>query len=317
MSIITMVNLSSIDLNLLHVLSVVLEERSATRAARRLNVSQSAVSNALARLRDVLGDPLVVRSGQGLVPTPRALELAPVLTEAIERLQQVVDGGRDFDPLECERSFCLAAADGQQLSDLPAISSALEKAMPRARLHVVSIDTLIATDGLATGQVDLSIAPPQAHPGMPHSRLYVDDGVALLRREHPFRGRRLSARAFAEIPHVGLNIAMGRPGVGHAFAERAFAKAGLTRNIVLTVPGFVAAAMVVASTDYLTCLSRRAARTLASYLPVRVVELPPCELGSELHLVWHPRTQHDPAVAYLRKVIVEALADGRARTRAR
>jgi DNA-binding transcriptional LysR family regulator len=117
------VNLSAIDLNLFLVLHAVLEERSATRAAARLHVTQSAVSNALARLRQLLGDPLVVRSGRGLVPTPRAEQLAPLLREATDRLAQAVDR-RGFVAAESTRTFTIALADSHQACDVPRIARA-------------------------------------------------------------------------------------------------------------------------------------------------------------------------------------------------
>src|SRR5215470_13331019 len=123
MIIIMAVNLSSIDLNLFLVLHAVLEERSATRAAARLNVTQSAVSNALARLRRQLGDPLVVRHGRGIVPTPRAEELAPLLREATERLALAIDR-RGFIAAEATRTFTIALSDNYQACDAPRIARA-------------------------------------------------------------------------------------------------------------------------------------------------------------------------------------------------
>lgn len=307
-------NLSTIDLNLLLVLSIVLEEGSATRAARRLHVTQSAVSNALARLRELLGDPLVVRSARGLVPTPRARELAPLLATAVAQLQAVVDGTAAFDPATCTRTFSLACADGQQLADLPLIARALRGEMPRAKLRVVSIDTLLATDGLATGEVDASISPTLAHAGLLNTPLYEEDAVGVLRRGHPFRGKTLTREAFSRIPHVDLHIAMGRPGVGNVRAERAFRAAQVERIVAMSVPSFAAAAMVVASTDDLVCMPRRVATLLAEQLPLRLVELPLPPLALEMSLVWHARTDRDPAAQHFRALVVRVLRPATRRT---
>ena len=302
-------NLSAIDLNLLHVLAVVLEERSATRAARRLHVTQSAVSNALARLRELLKDPLVLRQGRGLVPTPRALELQPRLSSAMKELEHLVEVDRAFDAAGCTREFTLACADNQQLSDLPRLARALERDMPRARLRVVSIDTLIATDGLATGEVDASIAPPEAHPGLPFEPLYVETPVAVLHRDHPFRGKVLTAEAFARIPQVSFNLALGRPGVGSTATNRAFRASGLTHVPTLSVPSFAAAAMVVASTQRLGCMPRRVATVLADYLPLRLLELPVKGLSMQMALVWHARTEGDAASAFFRALVLRTLRE--------
>src|SRR5690348_14749366 len=133
--IIMAVNLATVDLNLFLVLHAVLEERSATRAAARLHVTQSAVSNALARLRDLLGDPLVVRSGRGLVPTPRAGELAPLLREVVDRLALALDR-RGFVPEESTRTFTIALADSHQMCEAPRIARAFAGRLPRATLRV-------------------------------------------------------------------------------------------------------------------------------------------------------------------------------------
>src|SRR5215471_12294499 len=126
----TVMNLSAVDLNLFVVLHAVLEEQSATRAAKRLNVTQSAVSNALARLRTVLGDPLFVRRGRGLVPTPRAEELAPILAQAMGHLERAVDQGQAFVPEASTRTFTLAAADNHQTSEGARIAEAFAKKVP-------------------------------------------------------------------------------------------------------------------------------------------------------------------------------------------
>src|SRR4029077_6587939 len=136
MGIIMNVNLSAVDLNLFLVLHAVLEERSATRAAARLHVTQSAVSNALARLRHLLGDPLVVRRGRGLVPTPRADELAPLLREVASRLALALDR-RAFGPEESTRTFTISLADNYQACEVPRIARAFAARLPRAVLRVV------------------------------------------------------------------------------------------------------------------------------------------------------------------------------------
>src|SRR5215472_9901334 len=155
----TNMNLSAVDLNLFAVLHAVLEERSATRAAERLHVTQSAVSNAIGRLRAVLGDPLVVRSGRGLTPTPRAEELAPFVAQAVGQLQMAIDRGAAFVPEASERRFTLALADNRQTSEAARIAEVFAHKLPRAALRLVSNDYLVATDGLATGDVDASFSP--------------------------------------------------------------------------------------------------------------------------------------------------------------
>src|SRR6185437_3888355 len=155
-------NLSNVDVNLFVVLHAVLEEGSATRAAKRLHVTQSAVSNALARLRELVGDPLVVRSGQGLVPTPRAEALAPHIAAAIGELERALEGGTGFAPAKSGRTFVLAAADSYQVRDVPRVAQAFAQHLPHAKLRVVSSDYLAVTNGMATGEIDAAFMPAPA-----------------------------------------------------------------------------------------------------------------------------------------------------------
>jgi len=152
---ITVAHMSSLDLNLFLVFLAVIEEGSTVAAARRLALSQSAISNALGRLRHALGDPLFVRRGRGLVPTPRAEALRPVVSEALGRLAGVLH--ERFTAASSTRTFTLACADHHQAADVPRVAAAFARRMPSACLRVVSVDYLLATDGLASGAVDAAL----------------------------------------------------------------------------------------------------------------------------------------------------------------
>jgi DNA-binding transcriptional LysR family regulator len=301
------VNLSSIDLNLLHVLSVTLEERSATRAARRLGVTQSAVSNALAKARDLFGDPLLVRDGRGMTPTPAARDLLPGLAAAMSQLKAVLERERSFDPRSCTRELSFACADNSQIADVPPVAAALAREMPLARLRVVSIDYLIASGGLAAGEIDVAVGVRKRTSGIHVTPLYKDTAVAVVRRDHPLVGKRLTRSSFAQLGFIDVHIALGRPGAGHAVVDGGFRAHGLIRRIALTVPGFAAAAMAAARTDLVACMPSRVAHALAAHLPVRIVEQPVADLGVEMWLGWHERTHKDPAAAYLRRVLIQTL----------
>jgi DNA-binding transcriptional LysR family regulator len=141
-------SLSHLDLNLLRVLDTVLSERSVVRAARRLHVTPSAISNALARLRSVFGDPLVVRSGRGVVPTTRAAGLASALKRALSELERAVQS-EPFDPATTTRQFTLAISDAGQVARLPQLTGLLANEMPNCQLRVVGVDTYISSGGIA------------------------------------------------------------------------------------------------------------------------------------------------------------------------
>jgi DNA-binding transcriptional LysR family regulator len=307
MGIIMSVNLSAVDLNLFVVLHAVLEERSATRAAARLHVTQSAVSNALARLRVLLGDPLVVRSGRGLVPTPRAEEVAPLLRDVADRVALALDR-RGFVPESSTRTFTIGLADSYQACDVPRIAQAFTARLPRAALRVVSADYLAATDGLTSGDVDLAFAPAQTvQPGMRSSVLFEEEGTLVVRRDHPRVRRRMTRELFNALPHIDVHVALGRPGVGHRVAQRHWEQARVRRRVVLTVPYFMVAAMAAAETDCVAALPDRVARLCVRLLPLKRVTptFPMPRLTTVM--VWHERTDADPGATFFRQLVAEAV----------
>lgn len=300
-------NLSSIDLNLLLVLHTVLEEKSVARAAEKLSVTPPAVSNSLARLRSILGDPLFVRRGRSLTPTPRAVELAPQLRTALGALSHALE--ERFDPAVTRRRFALALADTDLACSAPEIAAEVTKRMPHAELQIVSIDTLEATDGLATGVIDAAMAPAPffpKEPGLHTAQLYEDEGVLLIRKTHPAaKGRRISREQFNSLRHVDSWLVLGKPSRGHRVAEEFFARQDLKRNVALIVPNFFTAAMVVASSDLTVAIPRRIAERFATMLPLRVLSFANPPLRFEQHLVWHERTHRDPGSAMVRDLVRE------------
>jgi DNA-binding transcriptional LysR family regulator len=308
----TFVNVSNLDLNLLRVLHTMLEERSVARAAARLYVTSPAVSNALGRLREALGDALFVRKGRGLTPTPRALELAPTLVAMFENLERAL-AQAPFDPQTSSRSYSLALSDNDQISSLSAIARGFASALPRARLDIVSIDTLIASGGLDGSSIDAAIVPPGPPDGAHRRTVYEDEAVFVARKGHPHIRRRLTAALFNTEGHVDVHLVLGKAGNAHRSAEDAFARHGLSRRVAVTVPTFAAAARVVVATNLLAGMPRRVATMLARSLPLDVLRPPMPALRFPMMLAWHERTQHDPAAAFFRDLIASALGGPRQR----
>ena len=303
----TTLNLSNLDLNLLLTLHAVLSERSVARAATRLHVTPPAVSNALARLRELFGDPLFVRKGRGLTPTPRALELEPLLARTFGELERAL-ATPPFDPVTSTRTFSLALSDTDQLASLSLVAREFSKRLPRARLEIVSIDTLIARGGLAGSTTDAALGPPEPGDDMHAAPLYRDEAVFIVRKGHPRVQRRLSPARFNAEGHVDVHLVLGQAGAVNRAAEEFLARHGLARRVAVTVPSFAAAAMVVAATDLLAGMPRRVATLLARSLPLAIVKPPTPALRFPMMLVWHARTHTDPAASYFREVIRTALA---------
>lgn len=295
-------NLSQIDLNLLVVLRAVLEERSATRAAARLHVTQSAVSNALARLREALRDPLFVRGPRGLVPTPRALAIAPRLEGALAELTALVEGEGPFDPRRTTRTFTLACTDVVGIVLFPILAGLFEKRMPLAALRVVPLEQSVVAD-LASGRVDLLIGvPPVLPPQCREEAVYEDEMVTIVRLDHPRVRGALKLDTFVELAHVEVAVL----GALETRVDSALAKAKRTRRVAFSVAHFAAMPMVVAETDAVATTSRSLADALAAGRNLRVVRAP-IELPTiVVRQVWHDRSDSDEATSYLRSLVREA-----------
>lgn len=302
-------SIAQLDLNLLQVLDVVLSERSVAKAARRLHVTPSAISNALARLRSALGDPLVVRVGRGIAPTPRAAALAPALKRALGDLAQAVET-EAFDAASTTRHFTLAMADAGQIAKLPRLVKLVADAMPRARLRVVGIDTYLSSGGLAGPEVDVAvIGGDDRPPGVHLQPLYEEDSVLVARRANRRVGARATKRELARLEHVDVQVAPGR---GYAQLARSYARAGIERTVVIVVPSFVAAAAIVAETDLVATLPASLVERLGDKMRLRVIAAPAPKVVTVIRLAWHERTHGDPAMRAFRDVVTKWGAEAKA-----
>lgn len=298
-------SIDSIDLNLLHVLHLVLAERSVARAARRLHVTPSAVSNALARLRDLLDDPLVTRKGRGIVPTPRAAELAPAIARALHDLDVALFAAR-FNPATCTRMFTLAVADAGQLTYVPHIVRRMALELPKSRLRVIGIDSLVSLGDLASPEVDVHIGIPGRGPGLHHERLLEEHTVLVARNRHPATRARLTPRALAALRHVRVEMVPSR-----AFRDPvadSYKRAGVERDVVLSVPTFTAAAAVVSTTDLVATVPASFASAYGARFDVCALDGPVPAHRISLGLSWHERTHQEAASIALRTLIKQSIA---------
>ena len=294
-------SITSIDLNLLLVLHLVLVEENVARAAERLHVTPSAVSNALARLRDALGDPLVTRKGRGIVPTPRAAELAPLLARTFHDLDAALVTAR-FDAATCTRTFTLAVADVGQVAWIPPLTAAMRRALPVARLRVVGIDALVSLGDLGSSEIDLHLGIPGKGPGLHVEPAFEDRSLLVARRDHPTAAtRKLSRRALAALRYVRVEMVPGKR-FADPFAA-IFARAQIAREVVLTVPSFTTAAEVVAASDLVTMMPSSFFAAKAASLHLRALTTPLPAHTIKLAMSWHERTHADPAARAFRALV--------------
>jgi len=289
---------------LLRVLHAVLVEKSATAAAKRLHVTQSAVSNALSRLRDALGDPLVVRSARGLSPTPRARELEPILVRIMGSLQELASGGQGFDAATTERQFTIACADYCTAVLGPQLSELLRARAPHATLSFVPLEQLAGTEGLAS-DIDVHLGMPAKVPaGCASVALFEDSFVCMVRQRDCPSSRRLSLKAYLAARHVRVRVLSTRRDA----IDVALAKRGLSRNVALTVPHFSVVPLMVERAGYVATLSRRLAETQAERYAVALCEAPVALGKRPTRMIWHARTEADPGARFLRELVREAAA---------
>lgn len=293
------VELAQVDLNLLVVLSVLLEEASLTRAGRRLGRTPSALSHSLGRLRELLGDPLLVRVGHQLVPTPAAEALREPLARCLTGVTELLRAG-PVDPARLRRRFRIIASDYLQRVLLPPLLGRLRAAAPGVDVQVLPVPSSLPEVLAAEGGADLAFGVSFSAPeGLRSRGLGVDRFVSVARRESWTCGE--DPAAFADLPHV-LVAPAGLPG---GPVDRALAERGLRRRLVVTLPSFFAAVELVAATDLVVTMPERLARLLAP--PELMLRPPPVTLEPyRLLALWHPRVHADPANRWLRELLGEA-----------
>lgn len=295
-----MKNLHGINTNLLVALETLLRERSVTRAAARVGVTQSAMSNILAQLRDLLGDPLLVRAGRGMEPTPVALELAEDLRTGVEAFSRVLSGTHGFDPTTSTEQLTLALSDRVEAVLFAALVAEVREQAPGISLQVVPYSDIVPPPGL-TRDIDVFVgimAGPDFDPGRLHHEVLLDEGLAtIVRTDHPRVRRRLTLKAFCELDHVLVTEQRGASGI----VDVELARKGLTRRIAIRVPRHTLVGDLIARTDLVATIDGRIAERFASGLDVRVFPTPVPLPKAAFAMMWHDRTHADPARQWLRK----------------
>ncbi len=306
-------NFRTLDLNLLRVFDEVMAERNLTRAARNLAMTQPAVSNALSRLRNALADKLVVRSGYGVEPTPRALTLWPAIADALRQMEASLSPG-DFIASEAKTTFVLAMADSTAAELMPGLVEILERDAPHVTLRVLPLTTRDPRQLLDEGHMDLAVgffpavladltAQAQAGrlPPFDHERMFEGEYVCVMRQGHPLSRGPLTLKRYCDAHHMLVSFS-GRP---YGFVDEALAAIDRQRHIVLTVNQFFTAGRVIATSDLLTVLPRHFVNILGlSQVVLRELPLsvPPVLVDS----LWHRRQAQRSDHAWLRLAVATA-----------
>jgi DNA-binding transcriptional LysR family regulator len=287
-------HLKNVDLNLLHALYALLEERHVTRAAQRCSLSQPAMSRALERLREMFGDELLIRTGRNYERTVRGERLLGELENLLPRLEALVRG-EPFDPARSEERLRVAMTDNASVVLLPGLAERMRGAAPNMTLEIVAWHDR-AYEDLEAGRIDVALSAVAAPPPLETETLFKEDFVCLFSAERKFRSRRLNLQQYLGLPHVIISVLAGQ----QTSVDRPLADLGLKRRVTLTVPFFVPAVAAVAHTDLVVTLPRRLAKAIHGMTEVRTAE-PPAEIGSfQYFMIWHPRLNAEPAQRWLR-----------------
>ena len=298
------------DLNLLRVLDAVLSAGSVSAAAERLHLSVPATSHALARLRDVVGDPLLVRAGRKLVPTPRALELREPVAQWMAQAQSLVQRDARSNLATLQRAFVVRAPEGMTIAFGAALAQALRRDLPHCTLTFLP-ETQDDPAALREGRVDLDIGHFRPRePEVQRIELQPQRQVAVVRRGHALSARPLTARRYASALHVAV---LRREGAASP-VDDALAALGLARDIVLTVPQANVSAIIAARSDLVATLSERVAAAMAATLGLALLPLAFAPAPDALLMAWHPRQSADPAHTWLRQRFLQLLTPAKAAT---
>lgn len=292
------------DLNLLRTLAVLLEERHVSRAAARLNRTQSAVSHALEKLRRQFADPLFVRKGTQMVPTPRAEEVGRSLATILTALHDVVRPV-GFDPATARGTLRIATTDYGSAVILPHVVHELALAAPALTVayNDLSGDTF---EQLRTGSLDLALSGQESHGEMATEKLFTERFVILTRADHPCLDRPLTVEEYIRWPHIVVDVTYSRL---HGI-DRTLKRLGRKREIGMRLPHFLAAPFLAQRSDLLVPVPERLAALFARSLALAVVE-PPAELDLgrfDYVQVWNPQRSADPRLAWLRGLVRRATA---------
>jgi DNA-binding transcriptional LysR family regulator len=296
-------NLESFDLNLLRVLDALLVARSVSGAARRLDLSQPATSAALARLRQTLGDPLLVRSGNQMVATPLADELGPRITRVLEDIGLALNAAAKFEPATTQRRFRIGANDYAALVLLVPLAEQLRKVAPRATLEILPCGGMLTTGldaALASRELDLIVADRWSLRGIRNIEAILRETfVSVARADHPRLSRRVTLQEFLAEDHALISPRGVAPGV----LDHALESLGHTRRVALTVPHYLVAPVIVAHTDLIMTLPRRIAESFARAHHLRTFAPPVTLDGFDVVTAFHPRSVAEPPIQWLKGVM--------------
>lgn len=291
--------LSKLDLDLLYYLAVLLEERHITNAARRCHLSQPAMIRNLDRLREALGDELLIRDGSSHDLTPRGERLLRELQPLLPRIEEILQG-REFDPRTSQDRFTVAMTDNACLVLLPQLISRVSKIARSVHVEVVPWTEGCLGD-LSSGRIDafISVAGLGVPPNVASETLFTDSFVCVLSKRHAFDGKYFTMQQYLKYRHIVVAVWRGQ----QTLVDRPLGDLSLKRKVGLTLPFFGPAISIVAATDMILTLPKRLALKMASDQEVKILDAPAEFKEYRYDMMWHPRSNDDPAHRWFREQV--------------
>ena len=297
--------MDSIDIRLLKVFDEIYKTRSVTAAAEALALGQPAVSVALAKLRQHFGNPLFVRTSNGMEPTPFSEGLVQPVREVLGALEKVLGHRGEFAPATAERSFRICMTDISQLVLLPRLWETLRETAPGVRIEIIPMSSDTA-HLLESGEADLAVGfVPQLEAGFYQQSLFVQSFVCMVSRDHPRIADSVSLAQFEAEDHAVISSSGAAPNI----LEREIARLGIKRRIALKIPSFLGAAFVIEHTDLLLTVPRRLGDVLQGRGAFRFLPVPFALPEYEVKQHWHERYHHDEGNRWLRRLVSRLLSD--------
>ncbi len=295
-------NLAQLDLNLLVALRALLTERNVTRAGALVARSQPAMSASLARLRELFGDELLVRSGREYQLTPRAEQLADQVDEVLSQVERMVSEQSDFDPRRDARRFTVSTSDYAALLLLEPLLEDLESLAPGVSFEFVPIGAE-SISALQSGAVDLALAPVEPGPQLESEIIFRDHWVCAFAANHPtIRGDRISTRQYGLLPHISVSFGSDT----HSNADVEAERLGLHRRIVAAAPSFLVLPFLLRGTSLLALMPRRLGERFRKAAGLKLCK-PPFPLPElKERMIWNPKLTSDPAHRWLRNALRDA-----------
>lgn len=304
---------NNLDLNLLRVFDAIFQTRSVTTAASNLHLTQPAVSKQLNRLRELLEDPLFVRTNDGMAPTPRAEALAAPIRQALTEVRNAIERQLGFDPSTSDRTFRIFMNDVGQMALLPRMLALIATEAPSVNIQTVQIPSLrMRSVGLESGDVDLAVGYFEEFDGSMHCQVLFEEHYAgMVRADHPTIRDPMTFEQFLQTPHLVYQPSGGGHGSQENFVDRAFWQAGVQRRVAVRLGHAVGISAMVSHTDLLVIVPNMLAQACANLVPVNILDLPIEIPRFQISQYWHDRFHTDPGSRWLRSVFARLYGNRR------